>query len=109
MSSLIMSARDLEFLLYEWLDVEALTERPRYAEHSRDTFDAVLGLSERLATDLFAPHNRASDLDEPTFDGTTVRIRPEVGQALKAYAEADLVGAAFDNEVGGMQLPMTVY
>ncbi len=46
-SSLLLSRRDLEFLLYEWLDVEALTKRERFAEHSRETFDAVLDLSER--------------------------------------------------------------
>jgi len=72
--SVIMSRRDLEFLLYEWLDVEALTTRERYADHSRETFDGVLGLSERLATDLFAPHNRAADLEEPTWDGQDVHL-----------------------------------
>ncbi|MET0496074.1 MAG: acyl-CoA dehydrogenase N-terminal domain-containing protein, partial [Actinoplanes sp.] len=45
----ILSKRDLEFLLYEWLDVEALTDRPRFAEHSRETFDAFLEVSARIA------------------------------------------------------------
>ena len=36
-----ISKRDLEFMLYEWLDVESLTERERFAEHSRETFDAA--------------------------------------------------------------------
>ena len=61
--SLLLSRRDLDFLLYEWLDVESLTGRPRFAEHSRDTFDAVLELSEQVATRHFAPHNRAADRD----------------------------------------------
>ena len=58
-SDLLLSRRDLEFLLHEWLDVDSLTERPRYAEHSRETFDAVLDLAEQIATEHFAPHNRA--------------------------------------------------
>jgi len=49
MPSLLLSRRDLEFLLYEWLDVELLTKRERFAEHSRETFDAVLDLSEQIA------------------------------------------------------------
>ena len=57
-SSLILSRRDLDFLLHEWLEVETLTKRARYAEHSRETFDAVLELAEQIATDHFAPHNR---------------------------------------------------
>ena len=58
MDSKILSRRDLAFLLYEWLDVTALTQRPRYADHDRATFDAVLDVAEQMATDLFAPHNR---------------------------------------------------
>ncbi|QLY30492.1 acyl-CoA dehydrogenase [Nocardia huaxiensis] len=108
-SALIMSARDLEFLLYEWLEVESLTARARYAEHSRETFDQALELSRDLATKYFAPHNRASDLEEPRFDGTRVHVIPEVGKALRAFADAGLIGAAMDAKVGGMQLPYTVH
>ncbi|MQY19253.1 acyl-CoA dehydrogenase [Nocardia macrotermitis] len=109
MTSLIMSARDLEFLLYEWLDTARLTEREYYREHSRETFDQVLELSQELATKYFAPHNRAGDLQEPTFDGEKVHILPEVGHALRAFAEAGLIGAAMSERVGGMQLPHTVF
>jgi len=56
--SLILSRRDLEFLLYEWLEVERLTRYPRFSEHSRETFDAVLETAERIATERFAPHNK---------------------------------------------------
>ncbi|WP_216899780.1 acyl-CoA dehydrogenase, partial [Nocardia alni] len=109
MDSLIMSARDLEFLLYDWLNVARLTERERYREHSRETFDQVLELSAELAAKYFAPHNRAGDLQEPTFDGEKVHILPEVKRALDAFTEAGLIGAAMDERVGGMQLPHTVF
>ena len=67
--SLLLSRRDLDFLLFEWLDVCALTSRERFAEHDRDTFDAVLDLAQEVATEHFAPHNRKADAHEPTFDG----------------------------------------
>jgi butyryl-CoA dehydrogenase len=107
-SSLLLSRRDLDFLLYDWLRVEQLLDRPRFAEHSRETFDAVLDLSERIATDHFAPHNKANDQNEPTFDGERVHTIPEVGAALRVFAEADLIGASMDHEVGGLQLPRAV-
>ncbi|WP_067547774.1 acyl-CoA dehydrogenase [Nocardia crassostreae] len=106
--SLIMSARDIEFLLYDWLDVTALTERERFADHSRETFDQVLRLCQDLATTYFAPHNRENDLSEPTFDGERVHIIPAAGKALRAFADAGLIGAAMDYEIGGMQLPYVV-
>ncbi|WP_322015708.1 acyl-CoA dehydrogenase [Paraburkholderia sp. J12] len=106
--SLILSRRDLNFLLYEWLDVEGLTRIPRYADHSRETFDAALDTCEKIATDLFAPHNKKNDQNEPHFDGETVTIIPEVKAALDAFSEAGLTAAGQDYEYGGMQLPLVV-
>lgn len=108
MKSTILSRRDLDFLLYEWLDVEKLTTMDRFSEHSRETFDGVLDLCEQLATRYFAPHNKLSDANEPTFDGQTVSLIPEVKEAWDAFAAADLLAMGMDAEVGGAQLPATV-
>ena len=108
MQSVLLSKRDLEFLLYDWLRIDELTKRERFAEHSRETFDAVLELCEQLATRYFANHNKKSDAHEPTFDGTTVTVIPEVKEALDAVAQADLVAMTADHRFGGAQLPTTV-
>ncbi|CAA9353343.1 MAG: 3-methylmercaptopropionyl-CoA dehydrogenase (DmdC) [uncultured Frankineae bacterium] len=105
---MLLSRRDLEFLLYEWLDVEQLTSRERFAEHSRETFDDVLDLAEQIATEHFAPHNRASDTEEPVFDGERVHLIPEIGAALKVFADAGLLAGTLDEELGGLQLPAVV-
>ena len=105
MASLLLSRRDLDFLLHEWLDVTTLTSRERYADHSRETFDAVLDLAELIATRDFAPHNRLSDEQEPTFDGTKVHLHPDIEKALAKFADAGLTGAGMDYAVGGLQLP----
>jgi alkylation response protein AidB-like acyl-CoA dehydrogenase len=108
MKSNLLSRRDLDFLLYEWLRIDELTKRNRFAEHSRETFDAVLELCEQLATRYFAPHNKRSDAEEPQFDGEKVTVIGEVKEALDAFAQADLVGMGMDHELGGAQLPMAV-
>ncbi|RKU02203.1 acyl-CoA dehydrogenase [Burkholderia sp. Nafp2/4-1b] len=106
--SLLMSRRDLAFLLYDWLDADALATLPRYAEHSRETFDAVLDTSERIAADLFAPHAARADREEPQFDGERVTLIPEVEPAVRAFAEAGLIAAGQDEAFGGMQLPKLI-
>jgi butyryl-CoA dehydrogenase len=106
--STIMSRRDLDFLLHEWLGSDELLTRARYADHSRDTVDAVLDLAEQVATTHFAPHNRASDLDEPTYDGTRVTVIPEVGVALRAFADAGFLSAAVHTP-GESPLPASVF
>ena len=108
MKSLLLSRRDLDFLLYEWLRVDDLTARARFSDHSRETFDGVLDLTEQLAERYFATHNKKSDANEPTFDGTRVTVIPEVKEAWDAFAAADLIGMSMDAEVGGAQLPAVV-
>jgi alkylation response protein AidB-like acyl-CoA dehydrogenase len=108
MKSTVLSRRDLDFLLFEWLRVDELTKRARFADHSRETFSDVLDLCEQVATRYFAPHNKKSDACEPSFDGSTVTVIPEVKQALQAFAGADLMSMAMDAELGGAQLPATV-
>ena len=104
----IINRRDLEFQLFEVLDTESLTSRPRFAEHSKETFLAVLDTAEAMATEKFAPHNHKADANEPTFDGERVSMIPEVKEALKAFCEAGFIAAAHDFERGGMQLPVVM-
>src|SRR5688572_17573650 len=99
---------DLDFLLYRWLDVDTLSSRPRYADHTRDTFDAILDTSERIARERFGPANRPSDVDEPTFDGKRVHLPETTADALRAYGESGLLAAGHDVDHGGMQLPYVV-
>ena len=104
-----MSRRDLDFLLFEWLDTEALLARQRFSDHDRETVQGILDLAEALATTHFAPHNRTADLNEPRFDGTTVEILPEVGLALRAFADAGFLAAPMDAAIGGAGLPGSVF
>ena len=106
--SLILNRRDIEFLLYEWLQVEKLCDLPRYADHNRETFDAVLDLCEQIATEHFASHNKKSDANEPLFDGENVHLIPEIKQALAVFSQAGLMAAGQDYDLGGMQLPTVV-
>jgi len=98
----------VDFLLHDWLKVESLQSRERFADHSRETFDAVLDTCERIAREKYAPFNRLVDTQEPHFDGEKVTLPQATHDAYKAYAESGMLSAAQDYEVGGMQLPYTV-
>jgi butyryl-CoA dehydrogenase len=98
----------LDFLLHDWLGAEALSQRERFADHSRDTFDAVLDTCERIAREKYAPFNRLVDTQEPHFDGEKVILPQATHDAHKAYVESGMLSAAQDFDIGGMQLPYTV-
>ena len=98
----------VDFLLHDWLNVASLQQRERFADHSRETFDAVLDTCERIAREKYAPFNRLVDTDEPKFDGEKVILPQATHDACKAYAESGMLSAAQDYDIGGMQLPYTV-
>ena len=108
MQSKILSRRDIEFLIYEWLQVDVLCARERFADHTRATFDAALDVAERIATDCFYPINRLLDTQEPHFDGERVSCPPQLKEAVRIFCEAGLVAAGCDYELDGMQLPCAV-
>jgi len=98
----------IDFLLYDWLDVDSLQSRTRFADHSRETFASVMDSCERLARDKFAPFNRQADTEEPRFDGERVHLPQASHEASRAYAESGMLAAAQDYDIGGMQLPCVV-
>jgi alkylation response protein AidB-like acyl-CoA dehydrogenase len=100
--------KSLEFLLYDWLAATSLNQRTRFADHSRETFDAVLDTCERIAREKYAPFNRLVDTQEPHFDGEKVILPQATHDAHAAYVESGMLAAAQDYELGGMQLPFTV-
>ena len=105
MSETLLCPRNLAFELYEVLDAEALTQRERFADHNRETFNAALDTARSIAENLFAPHNRKADENEPIYkDGEAVLI-PEVKPAVDAFIEAGFHNASRSFDDGGMQLP----
>ena len=105
----LLNPRDIDFLLYEWLDIGALCDRPRYSEHSIESFDSVLDLAAEIAVKRFAPHFKTGDAQEPFVnpDGTITTL-PEAKEALSAAGAAGLLAGEFDHDIDGYQLPYAV-
>ncbi|MGO2019009.1 MAG: acyl-CoA dehydrogenase [Psychrobacter sp.] len=99
---------ELPFQLYDVLGTESLTEHAKFSEHNRETFDAVLETANKIATDLFLPHNHIADKNEPQFDGKKVSMIDDVKVAFDAFRESGFIAGRYRFEDGGMQLPETV-
>ena len=108
MASSLIRLRELRFVTEQLWPLSALLAYPRFSGHSLETFESVLDLSRKLAQEKFAPHNRASDANEPHLHEGRVRIIPEVKLALDAYAEAGFTALLADEDEGGLQLPYTL-
>ncbi|MDR5861221.1 acyl-CoA dehydrogenase [Halomonas eurihalina] len=108
MSSKLICRRDLDFLLYQVMGADGLVSFERFAEHSRETFDATLDTAESIAIDHFASHAAELDENEPRCVDQQVALIPQVKAALAQYYDAGFGAATQDYALGGMQLPLTI-
>ena len=111
MNDKVLSTRDMDFLLWDWLDLEPMLETA--ASNGREVFDretieAYLELSQKLAVEKFLPHYKLSDQKEPYLDDEGVHVLPEIREALHEYGELGLFAASFPTGLGGMGLPYLV-
>ncbi|MEN0064673.1 MAG: acyl-CoA dehydrogenase [Myxococcota bacterium] len=101
-------ARDLSFVLYEVLDIEALCTRPAFEGHARSDFDALLEAAIQLAKEQFAPCAAELDAQEPTFDNGRVVLPQVLSRVVQAYVEGGYLAAPFPETDGGLGLPYTI-
>ncbi|RZF64760.1 acyl-CoA dehydrogenase [Sphingomonas populi] len=101
MSEYLIAREELEFLLWDWLD---LAEDCGDAI-DRESADAILDLSARLAASAFLPHYKTADRIEPYQNESGVLALPEIGAALREYAALGLFSASFPPELRGLGLP----
>ncbi|HKR47095.1 MAG TPA: acyl-CoA dehydrogenase [Paraburkholderia sp.] len=106
--AITISERELDFLLYEFLNTEALLRRERYADHSREVFAATLETARKLAVDLLAPHLSEGDEHEPKFEDGHAKVIGSTKAAWRAIADAGFLNAHWDHSEGGLQLPEVI-
>ncbi len=97
MDNCLIDRRDLDFLLFEWLQIDTQADAA--------TIAAMLDLSETLAASAFLPHYKRADREEPQLTAVGVHICPPIAEALARYAEAGLFAAGFPEAHGGLGLP----
>ena len=103
----LIEQEDLNFLLYDWLNIEDFLIKNN-SEIDRETIDAFFDLSHKLARDHFLPHFKKSDQIEPYLEDGQVRVLKEIAQALKRYTALGMFSAGFSESLGGMGFPNTL-
>ena len=103
------SRQNLDFILYEVMDVLSLTKHPYFAAHDAMSCNMVLDTAENIADKTMRPYYKESDgLDPELIDGQ-VRVHKAIHTYYKACCDSGLMASCFDDELGGQQLPRTVY
>ncbi|MGH7440662.1 MAG: acyl-CoA dehydrogenase family protein, partial [Polyangiaceae bacterium] len=108
MANPLVSDRNVDFLLYEVFDVEALCKLPAYADHSRETFDIILRSSRKFAREVLFPTYKAMDAEPAHMVDGGIKVHPLMKQVYPKLAEQGATAATRPYEVGGQQLPHVV-
>ncbi len=100
--------RDIDFVLYEQLGIEKLFKFPKYHDHSRELYDAVLEQAEKFAREVLFPTNAKGDREGCTWSPEGVRTPSGFKAAYEAFRAGDWLSIGADPEFGGQGLPYAI-
>jgi alkylation response protein AidB-like acyl-CoA dehydrogenase len=103
----IANVRDLEFNLFEVLDVGAVLGSGSYTDLDEDTVRTILAEAARLAEGPVAETFAFADRNPPTFDPAehTISVPDELAKTVAAIKEAGWWRLGLAEEIGGMPAP----
>ena len=107
MSHYIANVRDIEFNLFEVLDLGAVLGTGSFSDLDEDTVRTILAEAARLAEGPVAETFAFADRHPPVFDPAahTISVAPELAQTVQAIKEAGWWRLMLDEEIGGMAAP----
>ncbi len=108
MSSYNAPIRDMQFVMRELADLDAVAALPGCEDASPDVVDAILEEAGKFANGVLAPLNRAGDTIGAKWDNGVVTTVPGWKDAYTQFAEAGWTALACEPEFGGQGLPKLV-
>jgi len=107
LSHYIANVRDLEFNIFEVLDVGAVLGAGQYSDLDADTVRTILSEAARFAEGPVAETFAFADRNPPVFDPDThtISVPPELAKTVQAIREAGWWRLSLDEEIGGMPAP----
>ena len=107
MSHYIANVRDLEFNIFEVLDVGAVLGAGQYSDLDADTVRTILSEAARFAEGPVAETFAFADRNPPVFDPDThtISVPPELAKTVQAIREAGWWRLSLDEETGGTLAP----
>lgn len=107
MGHYIANVRDLEFNIFEVLEVDAVLGAGQYSELDADTVRTILSEAARLAEGPVAETFAFADRNPPVFDPDThtISVAPELAKTVQAIKDAEWWRLGLAEEIGGMPAP----
>ncbi|MFH1985021.1 MAG: acyl-CoA dehydrogenase [Pseudomonadota bacterium] len=108
MAQLIADRRDVDFVLYEQLSIEALFRTPRYKELNRKMADMIITEARNFGIKEILPTCAEGDRTGATFEDGVVKAPECFRRPHRLYVENEWIALTEDPELGGQGLPHVV-
>lgn len=108
MAQRIADRRDVDFVLYEQLQIESLFETTRYGDLDRNAADMVVTEARRLGLNEILPTYVEGDRTGVRFENGQVKVPPCFYRPYKHYVKGEWIAMEEDPAVGGQGLPQVI-
>lgn len=108
MAAKFVSERNINFLLYEVLNVGALTGYDYYREHNHKSFEMVLKAAVKLSKDLLWPFFEEMDRNQPELINGEVTVHPSVKKIMQEFGQGGWITSRVPFDLDGEQLPHVI-
>ena len=105
MAEQYLSMDNLRYVLYDVHQMEDLFQYARFQDHDRGSADILLDSVKDFSDNELFPYFREMDEEPAHFKDGKIIVHPQFEKICKQSAELGLIGASFDYEDGGVQLP----
>ena len=105
MAQLIADRRDIDFVLYDQLEIEGLFETARYRDINRQMADMVINEARQFGLKEILPTYAAGDREGVQFDSGQVRVPVSFHKAYRHYRKGEWLAMTEAMQHGGQGLP----
>jgi alkylation response protein AidB-like acyl-CoA dehydrogenase len=103
------SKRDLQFQLFENIQVLDLVKYPYFEGHDIETFQMVLEAADNIAHHSLRPLLTIMDRNEPQLVNGKIKVHEGMKKIIQQFGEDGWINATFNHDEGGQQLPNTLH
>jgi alkylation response protein AidB-like acyl-CoA dehydrogenase len=108
MAQLISDRRDMDFVLYEQLQIESLFKTKKFNDLNRKMLNMVVSEARNLGIKEILPTYAEGDREGVAFESGQVKVPECFHRPYKLFVEGEWIAMAEDPEVGGQGLPMVI-
>ncbi len=105
MSNKLINERDLQFVLWEHLELEKILENEIFGGFTREDCNMILEQISKFAEEILMPINAEGDEVGCKFEDGKVKVPECYHDAFESYREGGWIGISAPPEYGGQGLP----